>query len=503
MKLTPISKRQADLFYIVGLCLLFILLYYPVWHADYLYTDEATQLWYYGKRAGYQMFANQGRGLTEKLMLWLFGSINTIAQVKSVRLFSFGGWLLVIPAWYYVLKSLFVKQELPAVLAAVSVSFLICLPGVSISVLWASCLELFIANTAGLLSGFFLYRAIKQVGDRIEVSSAPVWLAFLFGLISLFSYQNGFGFYCLPFILHALRSPDKKRHIFIGIGGFFVIAAIYFLLFKYNLRTAHVEASARTSLHIAPWNKFKFFFSRPMSSAFHFTYLFNEKNLTGYIVYAVLFGSWIASFWMRNRKFTFSHRAISFGLILALLALSYFPSLLVQENYSSNRTTIALHVAVFILAAESFFYYWPKAAPRRIVGMAASLLFIINAAYNTRVLFFQPIQKEYTQLRNYMNSGYTPTIQAVYFIQPSEDFFVRQYGLTRSWDEFGVPSTFFNWVPEHFVRQIVFEKTGNRKLAESVRVKQWANQQAFVDFREKVSPAILLIDAEKIIASPK
>ena len=42
-------------------------------------------------------------------------------------------------------------------------------------------------------------------------------------------------------------------------------------------------------------------------------------------------------------------------------------------------------------------------------------------------------------------------------LRPPEDLFVRKYGITRSWDEFGVPSNFFNWVPAYVMSQIRFE----------------------------------------------
>src|SRR5687767_236950 len=128
MKTLKQSQRQFDLLCFFLVILAFTVLYYPVWITEYVYTDEVVQIWYYGNDPGYQMFLPQGRYVTEKLMNWLFGSVQHIEQIKWIRAFSFSGWLLCIPIWYYVIKSVLVKEGLPVVLAFFSTLYLVCIP---------------------------------------------------------------------------------------------------------------------------------------------------------------------------------------------------------------------------------------------------------------------------------------------------------------------------------------------------------------------------------------
>jgi hypothetical protein len=497
-----LMKKRADRLSIIVLVLAFVVLYYPVFYTDYLYTDEAVQLWYYGKQ-DFPMFVHQGRYITEKLMLWLFGSLHSIIQVKWVRIFSFAGWMICIPVWYYLLKEVLLKERLPVAMAFFSTLYLICMPSVSISVVWASCLELFLANTAGLLSGYCLYRAIKRENSHVKISKGWAFLSVLFGVLSLFTYQNGFGCFFLPFIIHALASKRITRPIWLGIAAYLLISVLYFLLFKLELQAAGSTASGRTSLYIAPLRKLFFFFVRPMSTGFHFTFLFNELDLWGYIIYAGLFGSWLLSYWQRHKEVPVKKRLFQLGVLMAVLVLIYLPSLLVRENYASNRTLLALNIAVFLMVAETIFYYVKGVNTQRMVVAALCVLFIANAWYNVRYLFFKPVRHEYAQLRTYLERNFTPGIQNVYFIRPEENFFVKQYHITRSWDEFGVPSTFFDWVPEFFCRQIIYEKTKDRQLAEKVVIKEWLGEKAFRDSKAVILPNTLLIPAEEIIKRKK
>ncbi|HEY9364960.1 MAG TPA: hypothetical protein VIQ00_16975 [Chitinophagaceae bacterium] len=493
-------KKNNDLYAILSLFIIFVILYFPIWNTNYLYTDEAVQLWFYGKQPGYQMFFQQGRYITEKLMQWLFGSAQSIDDVRYIRLFSFVGWMITIPIWYYILKNIFVKEGLPVLLAFFSVLFLICCPPFTISVVWASCVELFLANTSGLVSGYFAYRAIKFFNDgRRKGSVVYLCVSILFGVISLFTYQNGFGCFFLPFIIHLFSAKRNMRYLMMGVGTYILILIIYFLSFKYSLWIAGIASSDRTSLHIAPWEKLKFFIIRPMSSGFHLTYLFNEKNIFGYVIYVLLASGWAVLYWLRNKNKSIKDKLAIYVTLFLLFAFIYLPSLLVKENYASNRTLLALDMAIFILIAESVFFYFKNEKFKNIILPALAILFICNAWHNTRYLFIKPVQHEYVQLRSFLEKTYNPAIQSFYFIRPEEDFFVHQYGITRSWDEFGVPSSFFNWVPEFFTRQVIFEITGSRSAAEKIVIKHWLGEKEFNNAAEKILPGTLIIDAEEII----
>jgi len=207
----------------------------------------------------------------------LFSRANTVHDLIYIRLFSFLGWLICIPIWYFIIKKIVTKERLPALLIVSSVVYLICTPPFSICVRWASCLELFMANTAGLLSGYILYASIDVESEKIGKRLVAITGSAVLGLISLFTYQNGFGCFLLPFLLHLVSRPNRLRKIFIGIAISLCIYVLYYVLFKLNLRAHDIEAVERTKISINIFSKIRFFF-RPFATAFHFTALFNEKS---------------------------------------------------------------------------------------------------------------------------------------------------------------------------------------------------------------------------------
>jgi hypothetical protein len=491
--------KRADIVSISSLILIALAIYYPLFYQEYLYTDEAVQLWLYKKGTVFQMFLPFGRYITDKLFYWLFSGANSIQDIIRIRLFSLVGWLLSIPVWYYIIKKVVNREKLPALLPFFSVLYLICSPPFTISVAWASCLELFLANTAGLLSGYFLYSSIKYENNRIAVTAKWMVLAVIFGVISLFTYQNGFGCFFLPFVLYLLANPGKWRTVFIGVAGYFFICIVYYLLFKYSLSINHIEISSRASLHINVMNKMKFFFGRALSGSFHFTYLFNEKSIAGIIVYILLFGVTMVIYAMRFAGESFVKTGKQITFLLALLVLTYLPSLIVKENYSSNRTLLALNMAVFLFVAAIVLNLIKKQKTQIPFVLSLSIVFVCNAWYNLNKQFLQPVTSEYKQIRAFIDKNYAPGIDSIFFIRPAEDLFVKKYRITRSWDEFGVPSTFFEWTPEFFVRQVVFEKTGNRQLAEKLVIENWLGEKSFGDSGMQVGKNKLLVNAEKIL----
>ena len=496
------SGRQKDLLIIFFLIGLSLLIFYPVFYSEYAYTDEIVQLWFYPNDKSYHMFLPQGRYITEKLFQWLFGSAGTIKDISYIRLFSLGGWVISIPIWYYVIKNIVRREKLPEVLAFFATLYLVCTPQFTIYVSWASCLELFLANTSGLLSGYFLYSSIGD-NEKLKTPVKGIVLSILFGVISLFTYQNGFGCFLIPFLLHLIAKPKNLKTIFIATVVYLFIYVIYYFLFRYNLRANNVEASSRTNLNINIVNKFKFMYSRPLSSAFQFTYLFNEKSIAGYIVYALILGGWAILSFYRLRFLPFIKRFQYLAIVFLFFGLMYIPSLVIKENYSSNRTLLALKIAVFFLVMELVISHIKKNKNRVVFVAIISALFVINSWFNFNKQFLSPITQEYAQLRSFIETNYHPGIDTVYFIRPGEDFFVREFGITRSWDEFGVPSSFFDWVPEFLVKQVVFEKTGNRELAEKLVIKHWLGKGLYLQSGEKPSGNSLVIDAEEIIGVDK
>jgi hypothetical protein len=220
----------------------------------------------------------------------------------------------------------------------------------------------------------------------------------------------------------------------------------------------------------------------------------------GFIIYLMIFCSWLIADFYRSFRSSFSSYGKIFSLILLTLILIYLPSLITRENYFANRTLFALNMAVFFLVATTLLVMIKKRRTSLVVGVL-STFFVVNAWFNFNKQFLIPVRNEYMQVKAYIDNNYSPAINEVYFIRPKEDFFSRTYNITRSWDEFGVPSTFFKWVPEFFVKQIIFEKTGSRMIAEKLTIRDWLGKEEFLSSNLPLKKEVLLIDVEEIISA--
>jgi hypothetical protein len=498
--MNQLQLTRKDLLNIFMLWTIAVIIFYPVVTSEYVYTDEIVQLWKYKKGSNFQMFLEQGRLITEKLFQWLFSSATTIQDISYIRLFSLGGWLLSIPLWYLAIKKVVEREKLPEILIFFSVLYLVCSPQFCIYVSWASCLELFLANTAGLLSGYYLYTALAEWKLNRKKAIYLGTISIIAAQVSLFTYQSGFGCFLLPFLLHLIKEGKVNRQLVIGITGYLLMYALYYLLFRLSITIAQAGTSSRTGIVIDPFGKLKFLLLKVLPSSFHFTHVINEKDKLAKIVYRVLLAAWIVINFIQQRKNTVAQR-ISYPFVIVLMwALIYLPSMLVKENYGSNRTLLALNMSVFFLVMHSLIIALRSEKLRTGFVYLACILFVINARNNFHKLFLRPITNEYRVVSQYIQTNYRPDIKTVYFIRPTEDFFVRKYGITRSWDELGVPSTFFDWVPPYLVKQVVFEKTGKRDLADQITIQHYLGKDEFV--KAGIQPGVneLLVDVEALMA---
>lgn len=499
-----INSARKDILPIFILIAAALLIYYPVFYTEYAYTDELVGLWQWRSKIGDSSgtLLQYGRYITGKLAEFLFGSISTIKQLTWIRLFSLGGWILSIPVWYYILKRIIRKEELAEPLAFFVILYMVCTPSVSISIGWAACFEMWLANTLGLLSGYFLYVGISFENNRIKVSNLYFILSIITGVICLFTYQNCIGCFLIPFLLTLISSRKLSPKIYIGVAVYFLIYVVYYAAFKYSLKVNHIDETIRTGLHINFGNKLPFFLLRPLNSAFHFTYLFNENSIAGIVIYLIIAGVWLFTCLFQHREMSFVIKVKYFVFLFSFLVIIYLPSLLVQENFASNRTMFALNIAVFLLVAETFLKV--KAVERKqyvAIGIP-SFLFVLNAWYNFNKQFLEPVAKEYHEVRSLVEEKFNAKIDTVYFVRPQEDFFVRQYGITRSWDEFGVPSTFFGWTPEFLVKQVILEKTAKKEIAEKMVVQSWlGNPEYHPTSDTTLSKNGMLINTEEILKS--
>lgn len=498
---------QRKDFYLLGvlwLCVLFIFL--PLFYSDYIFMDEALQIWGYNSIPGLHMFIDDGRWLTEIVQSWLFRMADTIHDVTYIRLISLFGWLLCLPIWYAVIKK--IVSNVPAY---EYLPFFICLYLVTslpfiVSVQWATCMQFFIADTAALLSGAIVLQSSRRGKKWVVVSPLAVTLAVLLGVVSLFLYQSAFACFLIPFVLHFINSfNDKKDRVLIsGLVVYFLVYAVYFVLYKISFSLNDIVPSSRNALYIHPWEKMKFFLARPLERSFRFNLLTHEDSLISKIYYPIMLAVLAVSTVLRFGRAKWLYAVKHLAAIGFIFVVSYLPSLLVEDSFASNRTLMALNLCVFIVCFEmALFFVIKNKRFLQFAGVAMIGFFVFCARYNFQQVFLRPVREETAALKKYFKQHFHNGITTIHFIRPSVDFMAEKYQVNRSMDEFGVSSSCWEWVPESLAKQMVYEATGDRKQAAQVMVKHWAGKEAYLRSGEVITNTTLLVDVPAIINSVK
>jgi len=98
-----------------------------------------------------------------------------------------------------------------------------------------------------------------------------------------------------------------------------------------------------------------------------------------------------------------------------------------------------------------------------------------------------------------MQANYKSNINEVHFVRADKHLFSRIYDTKIYRDEFGAPSTYRDWVPEPIVKQIIFEITGSRDLAEATKVFQFENWEIYNSDKSKRTTGALMINMNEIM----
>src|SRR5579871_3254337 len=491
--------KKADILPIALFSIVALILYSSVFYLEYLYTDEASELWSFKDGINFGTSVPQGRYISYKIFVWIFGFINTSHDVIYARAISLFGWITCIPIWYFIFEKVIGDRN--KIITLLSMFYMICMPSFTISIVWASCLEIFLAATTGLISGYILYSGIKYEQGRINISSKTIIASLFFGIISLFTYQTGFGCFFLPFILIYIIEKKFSRVVNIGLISGVLIYGIYFLLFKYSIKINGLQPSERTLLAFDdPIGRVQFLLANPMASGFHFTRVFTEDSIAGKIWYYIFLLLWLIFLFIEMKTSTWKNKIIYLPGLLLFFVLIYFPFMIIVEKYSSNRTLFALDFAVFLMVTHSVFAIIKKEKYKKIIAATLAIIFIGNAWYNIHNEFLYPISSEFSVIKKIITEKYSTSIDSIYYIRPAENAFEEKYKVTRSWDEFGVPSTAKNWTPEPLLKQLIFEKTQNRNIAAKLIIKTWPDIEAFKKENVFISKRTLFIDGSKLVS---
>jgi hypothetical protein len=480
----------------ICIIILFIV-FYPVFFADYVYTDEAHQLWHNDDNTNFIIFFEVGRGLNALIMQKIYPALRTMSQLKWVRVTSFAGWILAIVVWNVVLnswKKIFNLNEHWTFFLS------ICLPcsiTLAIVIGWAVHVAVFLAFIMGLISGHLFFTHYYGRKD-LRISPVRIIAVILLGLGSLFLYQPMFAAFLLPFFLCHLYDRYKKidRIMYLGVGFYLLVCLLYFILFKYLLAVSGIGASDRTVLAKDPLEKISFFFSQPLAQAFSFNFLYNMHGLFSQAFYPLMAATWLFSVFAFDKETKLTYKFAYIVRMLLLMMLMYAFVMLPRENFASYRTMLCLNLAGTMLLTDVIMRLFSKSRFKNILPYGACAIVVVVAWCNFNLNYIQPLKKEYQAIHTYFQQNYDSSNTTIYFVRPQDNLFQRLYSQHLYKDEFGLPSTHKDWTPEPLIKQMVLESTGDREKARQTPVINLAYEERD---SAKVAPGSLIIDVEKIL----
>lgn len=470
-----------------------------VFTADYLYLDEAYQLWYPDRN--YSIFATQGRLLIGIVYHQLFTFIDTAGEMKYIRVISFAGWIISSFILYHLSKrwvqQLSLSKYLPFLLAV----FCICSSSVAIYIGWGgSCLQMFPAFLFGLFSGHLAFQTIIPQSGKFKLSPVRIGLSIVSGVIALLFYQTLFGVFILPFLLLWISGnvQHKVKKIIVAIIIYLATYLTYFLFFKFYLKTLQLTASDRTEIAFNPLKKIAFFFSTPFSQAWNMNLLVNLHNIVSQVIPLLLFVTWLFLFIRQSPDKKIRSIASRVGCIFVLLGLSYLPSLIATENFSSYRTMLAFSLCTFSLLMTAVLTALKTDNIRRLFVQVLALFLFIVGYKNFNINFIRPLRKEFAALKTFPSLQQVRKGDTVVFIRPDAKLFKRLYGISGYKDEFGLPSTYRDWSPEEITRQLIKEQQTDA-IARSIAFYQFAAEVGFPDSLKHKLTRPVIIDMNTIV----
>jgi hypothetical protein len=483
-----------------------VIIYYPLFYSHYLYLDDAHQLWYNEKGKTLEIWRIHGRLLGGVLMEKAFTSFRRIDSVIILRIISVLGWALAI-CFYIRCAQQWVQYNLiDKRLVLLSGVYIACSLSLGIYNGWGgTCFEVFIAFIPGLCSGHLLFTQLKKHHRYWAIPIPVQLLILLLGIVSLFIYQIGVGAFMLPFFLHYINNRFKKPDAIVITGSIanLVIFGVYFLLFKALLHLEGFAASDRTEIAINPLQKISFFFSVPTAQAFSFNFPYNPRSIISQAFYILAIVIWVIYLFTIQRQQSVGKKLRFIVGVFLLLMLIYLPGLATKESFSSYRTMLNLNLAGFFLLTGMLLEWTKTERGKDRLAWAAMAIFAVMGFYNFRINFLNPIIKEYRLVRNYVEQHYTANISKIYFLRPPENLYRQQYHIHYYRDEFGVPLTFKDWVPEPLVKQIIYEKIHDKEKARSIEMIQFEDREAFHQQTITQEPNSMVIDVATLFNNAK
>lgn len=380
-----------------------------------------------------------GRPVFAATYLFLFGQVDEIAGLRYVRGLALLLTCLVALVLYRLLRSVATSPWTAAATAA-----LLCvLPSTQVSIAWATMFIVPISMLFALSASAALQREVLTSG---AVRPRALVLPALLMSLAVTSYQPGAMAFWLGLAIvvlgrAAVRDDLRllRRLAVANLAVFTVGMTVGFVVLKVGIARLGVSGARAGTVTDVP-GKLEWFLTEAMPRPFDPWSLTPRLEVVAGVAVLLLLGLVLLDARSPGR------RALTVGLAACLVVLSYVPNLLVQENWASTRTMVALMPMVALLVT-----FAARAVLRTVLGLVragasqvvepvllglVALAFAGHAAQLLQTYFVVPQEAELAAaeaaVQRQAASDEIVVVRSDWFdsIAPSEHY-----------DEYGIPSS--------------------------------------------------------------
>jgi len=440
--------------------LLFIVLNISAITMIYGFSDDYVHLYSYSTNNYLELeetLLSYGRPINALLYKLCFSKLIFITDLRFLRIISLAGMLIVFFIVFEILK----KQNLSKFEIFYLLLFLFTIPAINLTISWAS---LFTFPLAIIFSIYSALLVSKTSSFNIPLTLKLLWwiIGIILLIISSLIHQTASMYFWVIVGIFLFYSNPNKHNTSILLNNFFrflIVWAIsmglsYMWIIFYKTRFTGQEIE-RINLSTNFYHKLIWFVYEVIVRSLNFHILSDSKILPIFLLIIIIFGLYI---FFEEQKI---NKLIGFLIVSMLLILSYFPNLVVKENWASYRTLIALSslfVLFLFVAIKSVFSKFILSQYRWffkpiLLFFAFITLFLYSYHQINTIAYPQALEIGFIKYR--LQELNEENHEEIYVIQPTfNDIIVNRF---YGYDEFGIPSSIQSWAPDPMVRLILHE----------------------------------------------
>lgn len=486
------------------------LVYSSTYTIPYLFADDYGFLWrvvsdktlsnYLDHSLWFASFGRPITGILVDAGFAVFDSLNSLRFLRIVTLVGF-----VTFAWQvYRSLRLYGWSEAEALFTVIAI---VTLPSYQVYASWTQYYPIPLALILAFESGKRLWNQEQVAAD--EFSAAIILRStFLFSLSMMVHQAAAMMFWLFPAIgMLEGKNRNAKNLLKTMIASFIVISFGCIMNIAIQKLSSYINPkfvmNERAALAHDIVDKVMWFIANPLTDSLNLHTVNKIRPLE--IVVALIIVIGIANYYILKQKKSIYELIV----VILIVPLAYMPNLLIAEKWSSYRTQVALEtVILFMLVSSIKKIYGAISGPgtSKSQSVAIRYFFLISAGliacgtafFNVRYFFAVPQGRELKAMVEHLTHAQASMVgRKVTSICVVRSEWHDTLSKTVRYDEFGVPSTCFAWVPIPMIKLILRENGVNIVDMPKVESMTGCNDP------EKCCQSCISMDAKFILAKEK